>query len=162
MDAVETWSEFNVAMAGATAALAGLVIVAASVNIGEIVKSRTLTARLGAGIVTLVVAIGVSALGLVPDVDAAWYGILLLLMTVIALVVQAETARLILTDHDPHAKARAGKALLGFLPLGAYVVAGILALLDAPSALYLVAAGSVLAIAAAITVSWVALVEVLR
>ena len=41
---IEQWSEFNVAMAGATAALAGLVIVAASVNIGEIVKSRTLTA----------------------------------------------------------------------------------------------------------------------
>ena len=49
MEDLELWSEFNVAMVGATAALAGLVIVAASVNIGEIIKTRSLTARLAAG-----------------------------------------------------------------------------------------------------------------
>ena len=56
-DEFELWSEFNVAMVGATAALAGLVIVASSVNIGEIIKARSLTARLGAGIAALVLAI---------------------------------------------------------------------------------------------------------
>ena len=50
MDQLDAWSEFNVAMVGATAALAGLVIVASSVNIAEIIKSATLTARLAAAI----------------------------------------------------------------------------------------------------------------
>lgn len=71
----ESWSEFNVAMAGATAALAGLVIVAASVNIAEIVKSRTLTARLLAGIAALLLALAVSALGLIPGIDGPWFGV---------------------------------------------------------------------------------------
>lgn len=39
MEHLEAWHDFNVAMAGATAALAGLVIVAASVNIDKIVKA---------------------------------------------------------------------------------------------------------------------------
>ncbi len=42
----------------ATAALAGLVIVASSVNIAEIVKAATITARLGAAIASLVLALG--------------------------------------------------------------------------------------------------------
>ena len=40
VDEFELWAEFNVAMVGATAALAGLVIVASSVNIGEIIKAK--------------------------------------------------------------------------------------------------------------------------
>ena len=85
---IEQWSEFNVAMAGATAALAGLVIVAASVNIGEIVKSRTLTARLLAGIAALVLALTVSALGLVPRIDGVWLGTLTLVSALLASVFQ--------------------------------------------------------------------------
>ncbi|MGJ0389697.1 hypothetical protein [Microbacterium sp. CGR1] len=81
---IEDWSEFNVAMAGATAALAGLVIVAASVNIGEIVKSRTLTARLLAGIAALLLA--VSALGLVPGIDGLWLGSVTLVAALLAIV----------------------------------------------------------------------------
>ena len=42
---LEGWTDFNVAMVGATAALAGLLIVAMSVNIAEIMKSPTLLAR---------------------------------------------------------------------------------------------------------------------
>jgi hypothetical protein len=45
MDALDTWHEFNVAMLGATAALAGLVIVAASVNITVIIAAPALTSR---------------------------------------------------------------------------------------------------------------------
>ena len=63
MEQLEAWSEFNVAMVGATAALAGLVIVAASVNIGDIIKSVSLTARLAAGIAGLVLALAGSAIG---------------------------------------------------------------------------------------------------
>jgi hypothetical protein len=40
IDTLEGWTDFNVAMVGATGALAGLVIVAASVNIGDSVKAR--------------------------------------------------------------------------------------------------------------------------
>ncbi|CAN7499650.1 hypothetical protein LJR186_003442 [Microbacterium foliorum] len=159
---IEQWSEFNVAMAGATAALAGLVIVAASVNIGEIVKSRTLTARLLAGIAALVLALTVSALGLVPRIDGVWLGTLTLVSALLASVFQIHATRLIARDTDPADRARPLKYLVGFLPIAAYLVAGVFVAVGHPVGLYLAAAGCLLAIVSAIVVSWVALVEVLR
>ncbi|MCS3843213.1 hypothetical protein [Microbacterium sp. AK031] len=159
---MEQWSEFNVAMAGATAALAGLVIVAASVNIAEIIKSRTLTARLLAGVATLVLALTVAALGLVPDLEPAWYGGVIIAATLLATVFQVNATRLIARDPAPAARARPLKYLIGFLPLAAYVVAGVMVWAGHPSGLHLAAAGCLLAIVSAVVVSWVALVEVLR
>jgi hypothetical protein len=159
---IEEWSEFNVAMAGATAALVGLVIVASSVNIGEIIKSRTLTARLLAGIAALVLALAVSALGLIPEIDATWLGVTTILVTSVAAVFQVQATRLIVTDPDPADRARPLKYIVGFLPLVAYLGAGALIWAQHPAGLYLTAAGCLLAIVSAIIVSWVALVEVLR
>lgn len=159
---IEEWSEFNVAMAGATAALAGLVIVAASVNIAEIVKSRTLTARLLAGIAALVLALAVSAIGLVPGLDLTWYGVLIVVATLLMSVFQVNVTRLIAGDPNRADRARPLKYLIGFLPLAAYLVAGVLVGVGHPSGLYLAAAGCLFAIVSAIVVSWVALVEVLR
>ncbi|MGS0562423.1 hypothetical protein [Microbacterium aurugineum] len=158
----EPWSEFNVAMAGATAALAGLVIVAASVNIAEIVKSRTLTARLLAGIAALLLALAVSALGLVPEIDGAWFGALTIVAALLASAFQVHATLLIATDPNPEDRARTLKYAIGFLPIAAYLVAGILTWAGHPAGLYLAAAGCLLAIASAVVVSWVALVEVLR
>lgn len=158
----EQWTDFNVAMLGATAALAGLVIVAASVNIGEIVQARSLTARLAAGISALVLAIVGAGLGLVPGISAAWYGGLVLLAALAAGALQVIATRDIYRDRSPKARGKLVKSVLGFLPVAAYAGAGILALADSPAALYLAAAGCVLAIIAAIVISWVALVEVLR
>ncbi len=159
---IEHWSEFNVAMAGATAALAGLVIVAASVNIAEIVKSRTLTARLLAGIAALVLALAVSALGLVPGIDEIWLGLLTIGAALLASVFQIHATVLIARDPEPADRAKPLKYLVGFLPIAAYLVAGGLVAFGHPAGLYLAAAGCLLAIASAIVVSWVALVEVLR
>ena len=159
---IEEWSEFNVAMAGATAALAGLVIVASSVNIGEIVKSRTLTARLLAGVAALVLALSVSALGLVPGIDAAWFGAMSIVATLLAAVFQVHATRLIAIDPDPADTARPLKYLVGFLPIVAYLLAGALVWSGHPAGLFVAAAGCLLAIVSAIVVSWVALVEVLR
>lgn len=118
---IEEWSEFNVAMAGATAALVGLVIVASSVNIGEIIKSRTLTARLLAGIAALVLALAVSAISLVPGIDRFWFGVVTIFVTVLAAIFQVHATRLIATDPDPADRARPLKYLVGFLPLFAYL-----------------------------------------
>jgi hypothetical protein len=130
--------------------------------VGEIIKSRTLTARLLAGIAALVLALTVSALGLVPEIDAAWFGTLTILATLLAAVFQVHATRLIATDPDPADRARPLKYLVGFLPIAAYLIAGGLVCGGQPAGLYLAAAGCLLAIVSAIIVSWVALVEVLR
>ncbi|GAA3214150.1 hypothetical protein [Microbacterium terregens] len=158
----EAWAEFNVAMVGATAALAGLVIVAASVNIVEIIKARALTARLAAGIAALVLAIVASALGLIPTITPLWFGVVLLIAALGAGTFQVLAAREIFADRDPAARARLTKSVLGFTPIVAYLASAIAVMAGHPSGLLLAAAGCILAIVAAIVVSWVVLVEVLR
>ena len=163
MDAIlSEWAEFNLAMAGATAALAGLVIVAASVNIAEIVRTGTITARLAAAIASLVLALVASALGLVPSISAAWFGGILLCTALGSAVFQIHAARKIIADTSPDVRAPILKSVLGFLPVAAYVASAVTVMFEHPSGLYFGAAGCVLAIVAAIVVSWVALVEVLR
>ncbi len=162
MEELEAWREFNVAMAGATAALAGLVIVAASVNIDKIVKASTLTARLAAAIAALVLALVVSTVGLIPGIDAVWYGVTVIVATAAAAVFQVHATRVIMTDPEPLQTARFAKSTLGFVPLAAYLAAGIALVTAHPAGLVLMAVGCLVAITAALIVSWVVLVEVLR
>lgn len=162
MDQLEAWGDFNVAMAGATAALAGLVIVAASVNIAEIVRAYSITARLAAAIATLVLALTASGLGLVPNISGPWYGGILIAATLVATVFQVHAARVVIANRDHRNRIRFLKGTVGGLPLIAYFVAGILLVTEHPAGLPLAAAGCLAAIALAIVISWVALVEVLR
>jgi len=160
--ALAEWSEFNVAMAGASAALAGLVIVAASVNIDKIVRAGTLTARLGAAIASLVLALVASAVGLMPELNLTWYGIIVLVSAIAAGVFQLHATRVIVSDPEPAQRARLAKSVLGFLPVAGYIAASVALMMGSSSGLVLAAVGCLLAIVAAIIVSWVVLVEVLR
>lgn len=161
-EVIEAWKDFNVAMAGATAALAGLVIVAASVNIGDIIRTPALTARLGAGIGTLVLALVVSALGLMPGFTVVTLGIVVLVATAAAGALQVDSARRIVQDRDAQNRWPLAKAALGFVPLAAYLAGGVLLVAGVSSGLGFLAAGSILAIIGGLLVSWVVLVEVLR
>jgi hypothetical protein len=163
MDALEAWSEFNVAMVGATAALAGLVIVAASVNIARIVTESSLTARLSGGIAGLVLALTASAIGLVPGITAATYGTTTIVLALLAAAFAASAARHIFGNRHPQNRLKLAKSTLGFLPAAAYLLGGVLLVAGAASAgLAAFAVGSIVAIVTALVVSWIVLVEVLR
>lgn len=162
MDALESWHDFNVATVGATAALAGLVIVAASVNIGDIVKAPSLTSRLGAAISGLVLALVVSSTGLIPQIDAVAHGALVAVAALGALAFPLSAARRIYENHDPANRARPAKVLVALLAPVAYLVGGVLLMIGAPGGYALFAAGAVVAVVASLLVSWVVLVEVLR
>ncbi|MEE2031978.1 hypothetical protein [Rhodococcus chondri] len=161
-EVLEPWKDFNVAMVGATAALAGLVIVAASVNISRIVTARTITARLAAAIATLVLALVASGVGLVPGISAPWYGTLVAVVAVVAGVFQAHATIRIAREHASAFRLKFFKAALGFVPIAAYFAAGVVTVAAPRAGLALAAGGCLAAIASAIVISWVALVEVLR
>jgi hypothetical protein len=162
-EALEVWSEFNVAMVGATAALAGLLIVAMSVNVKAIVASAPLTARLAAALSTLVVALAVTALGLAPEQPPWAYGLEVLAAAVGGGVLQVRA--IVEISHQPifSRGQRFLKALLGTVPVVAYLAGSALLIAGAVEAgLWLLAVGAILAIASAIMHSWVVLVEILR
>src|SRR5690349_24604859 len=114
MEQIHEWSEFNVAMVGATAALAGLVIVAASVNIGDIIKELSLTARLAAGIAGLVLALAGSAVGLIPDIDAVGYGVVMVVLALGGGAFSAQASRRIFQNRHPENRLKGAKSALGF------------------------------------------------
>jgi hypothetical protein len=162
MEQLEAWTDFNVAMAGATAALAGLVIVAASVNIRDIVTSRSLTARLAAGIAGLVLALSGSAIGLIPALPPTVYGAALIVCALLAGAFSVEATRQVFADPVPQSRFRALKSALSFAAPTTYLLGGLLLVAGAPTGLLWFAAGSIVAIVTALIVSWIVLVEVLR
>ena len=159
---LEGWSDFDVAMMGAAAALAGLLIVAASVNIGDIIKAPAVAARLAAGLAGLVLAIVGAAIGLVPQIDPTVYGALAIVAALAAGVFAVQAAKRIFAERHPANRMRFAKAALGFLaPLG-YLVGGILLLAGVSHGVIAFAVGAIAAIVAGLVISWIALVEILR
>ncbi|GAA4379099.1 hypothetical protein [Agromyces bauzanensis] len=162
-DALEGWTDFNVAMVGATAALAGLLIVAMSVNISTIMTSPTLPARAASSIAALVLAIVAGALGLVPAQPEVAYGVEVLVAAALAAVFQVHAMRVIAREDRISAADRFGKSVIGVIPLAAFLIGGMLIIAGPVAAgLVAVAMGSLLAVIAAILIAWVMLVEVLR
>jgi hypothetical protein len=162
-EALEGWTDFNVAMVGATAALAGLLIVAMSVNIAEIMKSPTLPPRAASSIAALVLAITAGALGLIPGQPDVAYGIEVLVGAAIASAFQVHAIRVIARDDPISRFDRIAKSTAGMLPIVGFLLGGVLIVAGSAAAgLVAVAVGSVLAIIAAIIIAWVVLVEVLR
>ncbi|KQO95436.1 hypothetical protein [Leifsonia sp. Leaf264] len=162
MDALEQWSDFNVALAGATAALAGLIIVAMSVNIAEIMKAATLASRAAAAISTLVLALIASLVGLMPGTALWALGVVLLIGTLIAATFQARATHWILKDRLAPRGAAPAKIALGFIPLATYAVGSVALLCGLGWGLTVVAAASIVAILGAVMLAWVVLVEILR
>ncbi|MGJ4845635.1 MULTISPECIES: hypothetical protein [unclassified Leifsonia] len=165
MDAqLEPWAEFNVAIAGAGAALGGLLIVALSVNIKQIAESRGLAARAGAAVAALILGIVLACVALIPG-QALWgYGIVTLVGTAIGVVIAVMASRAIV--HDPggaeYHRYDVQHIVSFVLPLVIFAVGGVLGVLSLPAALYLVAIGTIVALLGAALFSWIALVEILR
>lgn len=156
------WSEFNVAMLGAAAALAGLLIVAVSVNIAQIMETASLPGRAAAALASLVAAITTTALGLVPDQPQWAFGLEVLAVTVLAGWFSLRATQLIFSEPRRFGP-RWAKALAGWVPVMCFLAGAVLVLAGAPAAgLGWLAAASILAIASAILHAWIVLVEVLR
>lgn len=165
MGALEQWSEFNVAIVGAAGALAGLLIVALSVNIAQIVTSRQLVARAAASIAALLLAVVICAIGLVPGQPPLAYGLEVVAVGVIAGAFGVNAIGPIMSADAgaPNLAARLLKIAVGLLPAGLAVAAGIAVLAGGVAVgLGLVAASAVVAIVGSVFLAWVALVEVLR
>jgi hypothetical protein len=156
------WTELFVASAGASAALAGLVFVAVSINVERILQFPGLPERALETVLLLLAVVLVSLMGLIPGQSATALGIELLLvgLALAAMIVKQSTKTL--PEGSPTTSHLLGRLLLwagGTVP---FVVGGASLIAETGGGLYWVAAGILLGIVGGVANAWVLLVEILR
>jgi hypothetical protein len=153
------WSNFFIALTGASAALTGLVIVAISINLTTLIKDRSVTGR---GLETVALLTGVlivTVFGIVPG-QPDWVLGLEILATGLAMwigttIVSARAGR-----HPKEPRWLREVITHGTsIPV---VLAGATLLMQAGGGLYWLVPGVVMAFFGGVLNTWVLLVEVLR
>lgn len=154
------WTDFFVAAAGASAALAGLVFVAVSINIDRILTMQGVPERALETVLTLLGVVLVSLIVLIPGASDTALAILVLAeaLMLIAVAVQINRQAHGSERGEPHVSRHAMRAL-ATIPL---LIGGISLLAEVGGGLYWIAAGVLLGILAGVMNAWVLLVEILR
>ena len=157
---IERWTDLFVGTAGASAALAGLVFVAVSINLDNVLAVAGLPDRALATLTLLLAPLVVSILALMPQSRTALGAELLGVGIAAVAGAAAFTKRsLPVQARRSWVLGRTGTALLGTVP---YVVAGITLLAEAGGGLYWAVGGVVAGVLGGVTNAWVLLVEIRR
>ncbi|MGS0688103.1 hypothetical protein ACVBEQ_23595 [Nakamurella sp. GG22] len=159
----EGWSDFYVATAGAAAALAGLIIVAMTVNIQTILSIPSMTSRAAATIGTLILIVVSAAAGLIPEQSVELLGAEILVFTVLAATLTIDSVvRMVRAAEAPYRRLTWLKSVFAIVQIVPFVVGAIMLLTGSDAGLYWVAAGALLVFVGSVANAWVLLVEILR
>lgn len=156
------WSDLFVAAAGAGAALAGLVFVAVSINIDRILAGEGLPDRALSTVLTLLMAVCVSIVGLIPGQGNVALGAELLGLTaLLGIVIGRLTVRSLPSGPAPKhwVIGRLFVVAVAVVPL---LVGAISVIAESGGGLYWIAAGILGSLVGAVANAWVLLVEILR
>jgi modulator of FtsH protease len=156
------WHELFVATAGASAALAGLVFVAVSINIERILKFDELPARAEMTLLLLLSVVLVSIIGLIPGQSRTALGAELLgegLAFGVAIAVLGKRGLPKRPEPRSLSVIRFVVIAAGTLP---FVIGAVSLLAGSGGGLYWTVGGIVFAIVGGVANAWVLLVEILR
>ena len=159
--AAQAWTNFFVAIAGASAALSGLMIVAMSANIRELQKSLSLRARAGAAISGVTAALLTSCLFLVPGQPMWALGAEVLVAGLLLWGIWLAVPKAVRRDPQPSHPGAIRTVVPAFAP-ALFSVSGALLVVDREAGIGVLAAACLVAIVAGVLFAWIALVEVLR
>jgi hypothetical protein len=161
------WHEFFVAAAGAAAALSGLIFVAVSINLRDILAlekrlgSSYLTGRALESIVALLIVLAISLVGLDPLISRVTVAIFLIFCAAGTAVSPVLAARAYRSSHVKPMYYNLRMLLAGLLVAG-YTGCGITLIARAGGGFHWLPVAFILAVIIAASNAWVLLVEVLR
>ena len=159
----EQWTEFAVAVAGAAAALAGLLVVAASINIREIIAAPRLPGRTAAALITLTAPLIMALFLLIPRQSDDTLG---LELVVLGLVLGLLLGLLNWPKHLPPQRTYAqwlySSAVPVVLLVGPTILGGAGLLIESLGGLYWLPVAVIAAFVGGLTQAWILLIEILR
>jgi modulator of FtsH protease len=157
------WENFFIAEVGASAALAGLIFVAISINLTKILAYPGLPGRALEALVTLLAVLVTSSLLLVPGQSLAAIGTEIL---IVGLIVWAGVAAIQVNCWRKfEARYRRPfilQIMMNQIALLPFILSGIFALAQGTNGLYWLVPGFIFCFLAAILDAWVLLVEINR
>jgi hypothetical protein len=157
------WESLFVAEAGASAALAGLLFVAISINLERILQGAGLPGRAGEAMVLLVAVLGVSTLVLAPGQPRTALGAELLVAGLVAWSILVMIhLRAVRSRVGPSSGALAGRIVVVQVAVLPLLVAGLSLLLGAGGGLYWLVPGVLFCLVVAVLDAWALLIEILR
>jgi hypothetical protein len=157
------WSTFFSAEVGASAALTGLIFVAVSINLSNIIEMHQLVARAAKALVALMGILLASTLCMVPAQPVATLGAELAALGVIVWL--ATTRWQHMASHkNPYVNTRERilQVILTQLSAIPLIIGGVSLLFGVGGGLYWLVVGTVLSFIAALIDAWVLLIEIHR
>jgi hypothetical protein len=161
--AAKHWTDFGVATAGAAAALAGLLVVAISINLERILQFPSLPYRAGQTLVLVTLPLVTSLLLIVPGQPrAALASELLLIGLVTGSFMLVRDARTPMSEQENRVSRLFARILPTILTCGCLVVAGATLLAEGGGGLYWLVPAVLASFIFGLINAWVLLVEILR
>ena len=161
---LDGWTDFFVAAAGASAALAGLIIVAMSVSIDMLIKFPGLTSRAATAIAMLVAVTVIALVGLMPTVDTVGLGIAGIFVAALGLVFALQSLWVLMVHSEGGRQVLSSitKGGLNVAPFVAFGIGGVMLVSGSVEGLTIMAIGAMVAVVASVVAAWVMLVEIRR
>jgi hypothetical protein len=158
------WTEFGVATASAAAALAGLLVVAISINLERILQYPSLPHRAAATLVLFALPLVTALLLIVPGQPGAALGWeLLVIGLAVGAALLVTDARVPLTEEERPVMTRlVSRTLPPVVSCGCFAVAGATLLARGGGGLYWLVPAVLASIVFGLINAWVLLIEILR
>jgi hypothetical protein len=161
--AAEHWTDFGVATAGAAAALAGLLVVAVSINIERILQFPGLPHRAAMTLILFALPLVTALLLIVPGQPSAALGWELLVVgLVVGTYLLVTDARVPLSDQETRMTWLFSRIIPDVVTCGCLAVTGATLLAGSGGGLYWLVPAVLAAVIFGLINAWVLLVEILR